>query len=1446
MDYVGNVRVGVRMYAYYNDLYQAGLEKLLIYADTDRDGLLDSEEDLIGTDKTKADATQAEINVPTNLQGTATLPLHWYKDAAGNLYIAAQNKDASTQTLNLQLTGLAANTTITVPLENRSFSSHADGFSDTLSGFERRVWKIAAADTALIITSPPTTTLMQPHEGNWTVDLGQYAFDLQYGKALTWHIVSVTGGTVTASVVDGKLIITPISGMACGVSTITVSATNELGKSVEMTLPVSTLGDAGANLLANPDFETTGSNAYSLPSWGYYVWDGSGELYHDTLHNRGSRSARLQNFGASKSAIFQTVKLQPGRYRFSAKVASWDLRAGIYGLTGRLHIALPGQDPVSLEIAHGDQDWTQVEGVFDLKQAGDVVVYFFNYGSGYLWADDASLKRLEPCATDNTGFTLHSTPLQTLGFTPPITEDDLLLYGYCNDATFSQSAVCRRLAGIDPTSVRKPKATTPLTIANFNPAYALDRDKGRAWLDIGEQVNLPTDWSAYDYLDIKLKNPLPTTTDGYVEIRDTRTTGYWSRVNWYTSYEPGAQTIRIPLQIFVGEKSVIKERRRLDTAHITALYVGLLNAGGRAEIENITLNIETPYNHDFDKLIKLDMGTETSPIFYGFTPFTPATSYRDIRGYGLADGTEIRHTEDRRHPDNLLRDWMSIASGGINLDLPNGDYHVWMMLEDPGYWEYYQSYDRRTVSAEGQIKYDHSMTVSEFWAQYFAHEHVEDLPNDNIWQRYISARYVPVEFDVTLTDGQLNLRFGGGDYLTYANTLSSLIIWPKAQDAQGQAFISELRQKQQQQFQIEYAENHPNTPTYPLPDANAQPLGNKVLLFQRHYLNDIQATDWPQSNELANQLNVQLARDEYEPLTLGIYARQAMRLTQAQLDLPGLATQAFSVRYKLQRATSDGSRYSNAPLLLDDLSLPLDIAAGQSRRLWFTVHAPADFAPTQVTGTLKLAFADGSSSKLPVTVKVLPFKLPSANVSFGYLGSVPLYTGSAFGAAVTAKRDADIAPSMDLLKAHSMTAISGGVGGVNFLGYNNGAVNLDFTNADKILDAAATRFSLPTLTYAALYPANLGFDSYQMVDTSAYGKTYTGVLGDVITATKQRGASHHWSDLSYTVGDEPGEEAITSTNALADAVKAAGGRSSLFTSFTSASEPKAAFAQHVNALYLTQHSQAAMQYILDQGNDCGTYNLGGRFARGIYQYKLHRMGCTAGYYQFAFNSIHVDPYYALDGREDDMAGALPTSATGKLVATQNIERFREAIDDYRYLQLLEQMLATTSDATYPAQAQTWLQSVLDGISIGNTQERTPAELDNIRQTAAQHIVNLLGFGDRDGDGIMDKDDAFPNDPKEAVDTDHDGIGNNTDTDDDGDGLPDAWEKRYGLNPLNASDAAADTDNDGLNNLTEYQRATNPTQIDSDNDGMADKAEVDAGRNPTVNESAVMQIIERLF
>ena len=82
-------------------------------------------------------------------------------------------------------------------------------------------------------------------------------------------------------------------------------------------------------------------------------------------------------------------------------------------------------------------------------------------------------------------------------------------------------------------------------------------------------------------------------------------------------------------------------------------------------------------------------------------------------------------------------------------------------------------------------------------------------------------------------------------------------------------------------------------------------------------------------------------------------------------------------------------------------------------------------------------------------------------------------------------------------------------------------------------------------------------------------------------------------------------------------------------------------------------------------------------------------------------------------------------------------------------------------------------------------------------------------GDRDGDGVPNSRDPFPNNRYEWLDTDHDGIGNNADSDDDGDGMSDAIEKKYHFNPLNAADGSADKDGDGFSNATEVGLGYNP-------------------------------------
>jgi hypothetical protein len=48
---------------------------------------------------------------------------------------------------------------------------------------------------------------------------------------------------------------------------------------------------------------------------------------------------------------------------------------------------------------------------------------------------------------------------------------------------------------------------------------------------------------------------------------------------------------------------------------------------------------------------------------------------------------------------------------------------------------------------------------------------------------------------------------------------------------------------------------------------------------------------------------------------------------------------------------------------------------------------------------------------------------------------------------------------------------------------------------------------------------------------------------------------------------------------------------------------------------------------------------------------------------------------------------------------------------------------------------------------------------------------------------------------------------------DHDGMPDAWENQYGLNPF-VDDASQDADGDGYTNLEEYESDSNPNDPNS--------------------------------
>jgi hypothetical protein len=112
-----------------------------------------------------------------------------------------------------------------------------------------------------------------------------------------------------------------------------------------------------------------------------------------------------------------------------------------------------------------------------------------------------------------------------------------------------------------------------------------------------------------------------------------------------------------------------------------------------------------------------------------------------------------------------------------------------------------------------------------------------------------------------------------------------------------------------------------------------------------------------------------------------------------------------------------------------------------------------------------------------------------------------------------------------------------------------------------------------------------------------------------------------------------------------------------------------------------------------------------------------------------------------------------------------------------------------------------------------------------RDIVDQHILTQVKTGEVYYDKDADKRDYYqfahrylPKDSyKQGIITDISQVGGypeykgNAYKDSDTDGMPDAWEKRYGLNPNDSSDANGDLNGDGYTNIEKYINGVDPTR-----------------------------------
>ncbi|MCX6903162.1 MAG: hypothetical protein NTW03_06715, partial [Verrucomicrobia bacterium] len=739
-----------------------------------------------------------------------------------------------------------------------------------------------------------------------------------------------------------------------------------------------TLAAQEKNLLEDPSFELPKEQdrfGLVFAKWGGWKYEGECDFHVGQIARTGRHSCLLTGGAGAKIRVAQLVELEAGRYQITAYLRGLDIGAGTWGATTEFMV---DNKYVQLH-KNGTFGWTKLSYVGELKEKKKAGPSFGLMAPGYFWIDDVSLVKV--------GQDIPLTEAPILGaeesrVVPPGELGPGAIRcqecGYKNMPEWKRCYACGSALETKKAAAAGPPVKIITSFENGNPfdggtIVETHATEGSKALRIDKSfvgMSQPQNWLGYDYLKADLHTDAQDPLELYVEIRDTATRDYWTRVNYITVVPPGQSTLIIPVkQLYVGEKS--RPGRMLLLDGITRF---VLNIGDKPAaplfVDHVRLERDDSARQVmFDGLYAFDFGLGNSPVLEGFTPITPATLYSQGRGYGLKD-TRIWRAFDALQPDPLYQDFICIERGGLALDVPNGRYRVFVNMDSPsGFWGEYQTYRKRAILAEGNAVVTDAMDFPAFKKKYFQFWDVEDLPANNTFDKYQKDRYQEKLFEVDVTDGQLNLEFEGENW---ACSVSAVVVFPVAKAAEGEKFLKHAQEKRRFHFD-NYFKRILHRPSGDPLRPTEQDTQRGYVSFQRDFMKEVYYNDTPLREEIGRPLAAQAFAGEYEPVTLALVPLQdlgkvtvmASDLTGPAGTIPSGAIDVGLVSYRLSRVTMEGSVYTISPRLLMPTNVVL-MPKGLTRRLWLTVKTPADAKPGLYQGRIMIRPETGGAGEVPL------------------------------------------------------------------------------------------------------------------------------------------------------------------------------------------------------------------------------------------------------------------------------------------------------------------------------------------------------------------------------------------------------------------------------------------------------------------------------------------------
>lgn len=1100
---------------------------------------------------------------------------------------------------------------------------------------------------------------------------------------------------------------------------------------------------ASSNLIVDPSFELTkprDANGRVFSKWEGWKFEGDCGFEVGQVARTGKTSALLACSSAGKIRINQPQDLAPGRYRIQAYIRGLDIGLGEWNNTTEFMF----NDKYFNLSKSGSFGWTPLTYVVDLAAQTKTGPSFGLWGPGLFWIDDVSMERV--------GNDVSVTAAPVLGKEEaPIAPPGPLGANWvrCPRCQYRNRLEWDRCYGCGTKLERGETAghagTPPVRlITSFedrNPfgggtvvsAHATDGSKAlridRNYVTMQERQ----DWSGYDFLMLDVYTDAKEPQTLGFEFRDIETTGYWTRVNYATVAPPGKSTLTIPLkQLYVGEKS--RPGHGLILSGITRVVLSVGEAPkAPVFIDNIRLQRDEASKEVlFDGLYAFDFGTGASPVMDGFTQITPGTLYNENRGYGLKNA-KIWRTFDALQPDPLYQDFICIEAGGLTVDVPNGKYRVFVNMDSPaGFWGENQAYKTRAIVAQGKTVVSESQTFQTFLKKIYQFWDKDDLPSENVFEKYDRGHFSEKTFDVDVKNGHLSIEFNGENW---ACSVSAVVIFPVAKAKEGARFLQYVLEKRRFYFNNAFKRVLHTSTGDPLQPTDADKRRGYVL-FQRDFMRDLYYNDLPFRHETGAQLSGDAFAGQQQPVTFGVVPLKVLgtatvtvsALTGPQGAIPANAIEVGYGSYRLSRVIGDGSVYTVAPRFVmpkNNVAMEPEI----TRQFWLTVHTPVTAAPGMYSGRVNFTPRQGQPTSIPFEFTVHKGALDAVDIPAGPFGGptgVSYVEGDAeatlFAATMTEK-------SLRLMRAAGFTMFTG-VPYIVYRGFEGGKPVLDFSNADRQMAHAREYGFLAVDSYGTgLQGLTNYYPDLERMKAAGFSD-YSTFIRAVYSAVEQHAKEKNWLPVYWNIGDEPAGDQLKSAAENAAAYrKAFPAGPPFFSAATSlynhdAKDPHFALAEALQIPALSLFDEEHIRELRKHGDDWAYYNNGSRWTFGEYLYKSAKEFNLKFRVAWHWNASAGDPYYALDCREDDYAWANATPDE-RLIPSLDFLRITAGITDYRYLLTLARLAKEKTGTPASEAAQRLIDRRMKSFGLGEYNKPIKAEDWVAFRSEITHAIDAL-------------------------------------------------------------------------------------------------------------------------